>query len=150
MKSRVIVAGAFVILAATWLGSQIVLTGAGSTVVSPPALRQGTFISPDVVVPTNITTITFAFDNMPTADFENPLNSIAFVVECSPDGVTGFIQAAGFKWVGTNGPFVDSKTGVVDPPSTVTFDARRWIGQHCRANVAIPNPLTAGLTVSTQ
>jgi hypothetical protein len=130
--------------------SSAVRSSAGGTVVSAPTVRQGVFLSPDVVIGAGVVTATFSFDGIPAADYENPLNSMTAIVECSVDGVTGWQEAAGFTWHGTNGPFTDPKTGVVDPTNTVTFDVRRLVGLHCRANLTLPRAMTVGLSVTTQ
>lgn len=135
---------------ATSVNSAVVLDSAGAIVVAAPAVRQGVYLSPDVIIGPSLITAQFAFDGMPAADYENPLNSMTAIVECSVDGVTGWQEAAGFTWHGTNGPFTDPKTGVVDPTNAVTFDVRRLVGLHCRANLTVPRAMTVGLTVTTQ
>ena len=154
MRKNLFLGIALVFMTAGWLLGSITLTGAGSTLVAPPALRQGEDISPDAVVPTSgISTITVAFDGIPTADYENPANRFDFKIEMSKDGTTGWIETAGFQFQSPGGPFVDPKTGVVDPVNAVTFDVRPWTAQgylHARAHVVVPNPMTAGVTVTLQ
>jgi hypothetical protein len=153
-RTRILLATVVFAVAAGWLYGSITLDGAGSTLIAPPALRQGDYQSPDVVVPTTgISTVMVAFDGIPTADYENPINSFDFKIEMSKDGSTGWIPTAGFQFQSPGGPFVDPKTGVVDPVNSVTFDIRPWTGQgylHLRAHVTIPNPMTAGVTVTLQ
>lgn len=132
------------------LTAATLLNSPGTTVVAPPALRSGTFVSPDVVIGSGITTAAFAFTGMPASDYENPANSMQAEIDCSADGVTGFFEAAGFGWHGTNGPYTDPKTGIVDPVNGVTFDVRRLVGFTCHASALIPLPITVGLTVTTQ
>ena len=123
-----------------------------ATIVAPPALRQGTFLSPSVTVPNGTTTVTISFDGIPTADYENPANSFQFSVEMSADGTT-WRSVAAFGWVSPGGPFVDPKTGVTDPVNSVTYDVRPWLAAGltlARARVVVPNAMTGGITVVTQ
>src|SRR3954468_14141990 len=121
MKKHVLLAIALAVVTAGSLLGSITLDGAGSTLIAPPALRQGDYISPDVVVPTTgISTVNVAFDGIPVADYENPVNSFDFTIEMSADGVA-WIQVAGMRFVSPGHPFIDAKTGVVDPVNSITF-----------------------------
>lgn len=145
-------AAALVLVAALWLNSSVTLDGQGSTVIAAPAVRQGDYISPDATLPASgIQLVTVSFDIPNTSEYENAANTIAFAVEMSPDGVSGWRQTAGFGWRGSH--YVDPKTGAVNPAPTVTFDLRPWTAQgltHVRAHVTVPNAITAGVTVTLQ
>src|SRR4051794_34100132 len=154
MRNHLVLGIALVVVTAGWLLGSITLTGAGSTLVAPPAVRQGVYVSPDVALPTNgITTLTVAFDGIPDADYENPANSFVMTIEASVDGVATWRPVAGFEWVSPGKPFIDQKTGIKNPVNAVTFGVQPWLAQgltHLRANVTIPNAMTAGVTVTLQ
>jgi hypothetical protein len=121
------------------------LPSPGSTVVLPAQTRQGVFESPTVTVNAGVNTLDFQATGIPTAEYENPANSLQMKLFVSPDGVQPFIVLGSFTWTG--GHYVNPKTGIVNPPPYFSLPILNYIGQQMKIQITIPNPLTVGATV---
>lgn len=122
-----------------------------ATITIPPAVRSGDVVSPSIVVPAGMTSVTITY-SIPQADRDNALVSIHQLIEFSLDaGVTWKAYMDGGVWHGGTGAI--SKDGLVtNPPPSMTIagpSLAALVGQLTRGHWEIPVAMTVGATVTT-
>jgi hypothetical protein len=113
--------------------------------VIPIALQNGTIVSQNINVPkTGAWTVSLI--GIPTADYENSLNTFSMKIMSSLDKGDTWQDYVGWSWQG--GHFI-GRGGVVNPVPAVTFGLERHTGNdRLHVEILVSNPFTFGIDVT--
>lgn len=110
-----------------------------------PAVRSGVTESSAMLIPAGVREVWGMATDIPTAEYEDPLNSIEVRVLRSPDAGVTWHVIGGAIWEGGRRT---NKAGVLNPPPDAGVQIfPEWVGQLAKVELTVPRPMTFGVAV---
>lgn len=109
-----------------------------------PSTREAPIVSGAWTVPAGLTYIFFRVD-IPTSDYEDPLNSFELIVQVDNAGVWEQYSALtwqGGQWIG--------RDGTVNPPPTKKIPADAIVGKSTRIALVVPRRMRIGGLIQSE
>jgi hypothetical protein len=109
-----------------------------------PSTREDPIVSGSWTVPEGKTYIFFRVD-IPTSDYEDPLNSFELIVQV--DNAGAWEQFSAFTWTG--GTYT-GRDGTVNPPPTKKIPADALVGRAVRIALVVPRRMRIGGLIQSE